>query len=172
MIGENMRKYLYWLFPFIWMTVIFLFSSQPYEKQNIQPYLTETIDLNFLKPSIDWISFTYHQSEVSVGNLGIYGFVEFFVRKGAHVFVFFILCCLFYIALRHTTKIKFNYQLLLSFILTFLYAFFDEFHQGFTENRTSYIGDVFLDGFGGGLAIVCLLLIYKKFNFRKVKTTN
>jgi len=155
-----MRKYLYWLFPFMWMIVIFISSSQPYEKQNIQPFLTDTIDLSFLEPYIHWISFTYNQSEVSVERLGVYGFIEFFIRKGAHVFVFLILCCLFFLALRQTTKVKFSYQLIISFILTFLYAAFDEFHQGFTENRTSYIGDVFLDGFGGGLGIVLLVVIY------------
>lgn len=159
MIGETMRKYLYWLLPIFWMAIIFLFSSQPYEKQNIQPYLTSKIDLNFLEPYLNWISFTYHQSEVSVERLGIYGFIEFFIRKGAHVFVFFILCCLFFVALKQSTKIRFSYLLLLSFILTFVYAAFDEFHQSFTENRTSYIGDVFLDGFGGGLGVVFLAVI-------------
>lgn len=160
MIGENMRKYLYWLAPCIWMAVIFLFSAQPYEKQNIQPYLTASIDLDFLKPFINWITFTYNQSKVSVEALGIYGFVEFFIRKGAHVFVFFILCCLYYIAIRQTTRVKMNYRLIISFALTFLYACFDEFHQGFTENRTSYIGDVFLDGFGGLLAVLFIVMIY------------
>lgn len=155
-----MRKYLYWLFPTIWMTVIFCFSSQPYEKQNIQPYLTSAIDLNFLEPYINWITFTYHQSEVSVEGLGLYGFIEFFIRKGAHVFVFFILCCFFYFALKQTTTMKFTYQLVISFGLTFLYACFDEFHQSFTENRTAYIGDVFLDGFGGGLAILFLVVLF------------
>ena len=119
-----MRKYLYWLFPFMWMIVIFISSSQPYEKQNIQPFLTDTIDLSFLEPYIHWISFTYNQSEVSVERLGVYGFIEFFIRKGAHVFVFLILCCLFFLALRQTTKVKFSYQLIISFILTFLYAAF------------------------------------------------
>src|SRR5690625_6708865 len=90
-----MRKYLYWLFPFMWMIVIFISSSQPYEKQNIQPFLTDTIELSFLEPYIHWISITYNQSEVSVERLGVYGFIEFFIRKGAHVFVFLTLCCLF-----------------------------------------------------------------------------
>lgn len=159
MIGENMRKYLYWLLPFIWMVVIFFFSAQPYEKQNIQPHLASAIDLQFLEPYLNWITFTYHQSEVSVARLGIYGFIEFFIRKGAHVTVFFILCCFFYMALKQTVKMTFTYRLIISFILTFLYAGFDEFHQGFTVNRTSYIGDVFLDGFGGGLAVIFLVVI-------------
>ncbi len=160
MIGEKMRKYLYWLLPLIWMMLIYYFSAQPYEKQNIQPYLTDAIDLNFLNTYLDWITFTYNQSEVSIDALGIYGFIEFFVRKGAHVFVFFILCCFYYIALRQTTKLKFTNLLVISFVLTILYAGFDEFHQGYTVNRTSYIGDVFLDGIGGGIAVFLLVIIY------------
>jgi glycopeptide antibiotics resistance protein len=143
------------------MTIIFILSAQPYEKQNIQPCLTGVIDLTFLKPYIGWISFNYHKSEVSVEAMGIAGFIEFFIRKGAHVFAFFVLCCLFYFALHKTMPSKSIKQLIVSFVLTFLYAGFDEFHQGFTENRTSYIGDVFLDGFGGLLAIG-LITIYRQ----------
>lgn len=154
-----MRKYLYWLLPFIWMGVIFYASSQPYEKQNIQPLLSNTIDLSFLKPFVGWISFTYNTSTVSVENLGVEGFVEFFIRKGAHVFVFFVLLHLFYVALHQTTRKTFRWQLSVAFVLTFFYAGLDEFHQGFTENRTSYIGDVFLDGFGALLAVVLLIFI-------------
>lgn len=155
-----MRKYLYWLLPFIWMGIIFFASSQPYEKQNIQPLLSNTIDLSFLKPYVEWISFTYNTSQVSVESLGVEGFVEFFVRKGAHVFVFFLLLHFFYIALHQTTNITFRWKLVIAFVLSFSYAGFDEFHQGFTENRTSYIGDVFLDGFGSLLAVMLLILIY------------
>lgn len=159
-----MRKYVYWFFPIIWMAIIYYFSAQPYEKQNIQPYLTESIDLSFLQPSVQWISFTYHQSEVSVEALGIYGFTEFFIRKGAHIFVFFVLCCLFYLALHKTVTVPFTYRIIISLTCTSLYAAFDEFHQSFTENRTSYIGDVFLDGFGGALAVLLLTMIrmYRK----------
>lgn len=159
MIDNNIQKYFYWLLPLIWMAIIFNFSAQPYEKQNIQPYLTDVIDLTLLEPYINWISFTYHKSEVSVAALGNSGVIEFFIRKGAHVFVFGVLCYLFYLALRKTITNKFIYQLIISFVLTFLYAGFDEFHQGFTESRTSYIGDVFLDGFGGALAIILIVII-------------
>src|SRR5690625_7775026 len=105
MIGKNMLKYLYWLLPFIWMAVIFYFSAQPYEKQNIQPYLTEIIDLNFLKQYINWIKFYYNQSEVSVEMLGVYGYIEFFVRIGAHLAVFIILCCIYYLVLGHIATV-------------------------------------------------------------------
>lgn len=155
-----MRKYLYWLLPFIWMGIIFNSSSQPYEKQNIQPFLSNMIDLSFLNPFLGWISFTYNTSIVSVETLGIEGFIEFLIRKGAHVFVFFMLCYLFYLAFRKTTAMPFRLNLIISFICTVTYAGLDEFHQGFTENRTSYLGDVFLDGFGALLAVGLLMIIH------------
>ncbi|OZU88811.1 VanZ family protein [Virgibacillus indicus] len=155
-----MRKYLYWLMPLIWMGVIFYSSHQPYEKQNIKPLLSNMIDLSFLEPFLSWISFTYHNSPVSVETHGVEGFIEFFIRKGAHIGVFFILCLLFYAALRKSAAVTFWTTLFISFFLTVAYAILDEIHQGFTPNRTPYIGDVFLDSFGGILAVACLLVLH------------
>lgn len=156
-----MRKYLYWLFPITWIGIIYLFSSQPYERQNIQPFLGDKMDLAFIEPYVDWVQFTYNQSIISVESLGLEGFIEFIIRKGAHVFVFFILCVLFYIAFKKTVNLTSFAILSFSFLLTCMYAGFDEFHQSFTPNRTAYIGDVFLDSFGGLLAVIVLFIIQK-----------
>ncbi|MCT2537241.1 VanZ family protein [Aquibacillus koreensis] len=153
-----MKKWLYWLLPFTWMGVIFYASAQPYQNQDIKPFLSSTIDLSFLTPYLEGLSFTYHQSEVSIATLGVNGVVEFFVRKGAHVTVFFILCLAFYMAFRKTTHIKFWRLIEYSLVLTIMYAAIDEIHQGFTPNRTPYIGDVFLDSFGAILAVITIIL--------------
>ncbi|WP_461178374.1 VanZ family protein [Virgibacillus ainsalahensis] len=156
-----MRNYLYWLLPLIWMGVIFYSSATPYENQDIKPLLNDfPMDLSFLEPVLGWISFTYHQSVVSVDALGVTGFIEFFIRKGAHVGVFLLLMCLFYLAFHKSTGLRFKTTLLFSFLLTVAYAVIDEFHQGFTPNRTPYIGDVFLDSFGALLASGILILIH------------
>ncbi|MFB4167816.1 VanZ family protein [Virgibacillus sp. JSM 102003] len=154
-----MKKYIYWLLPIGWMGIIYYSSAQPYEDQDVKPLLKSSFDLSFLTPLVDWISFTYHHSEVSVAELGTAGIVEFFLRKGAHVGVFFVLMCLFYIALRSTCDMKFLPLIIISYSLTIAYAGLDEFHQGFTANRTPYIGDVVLDGVGAAIAALCLLLI-------------
>lgn len=154
-----MKKYIYWLLPICWMGIIYYSSAQPYEDQDVKPFLTDTVDLTFLTPLVDWISFTYHHSEVSVAGLGTAGFIEFFLRKGAHVGVFFLLMCLFYIALNRTCDMKFLSLIIISFSLTVAYAGLDEFHQGFTANRTPYVGDVVLDGVGAAFAALCLMLI-------------
>ncbi|WP_217588490.1 VanZ family protein [Lentibacillus saliphilus] len=159
-----MSKVRLWLIPFGWMALIYFASSQPYEQQNIKPLLSDRLDLSYVEPLIDHVKFTYNQSEVSVHALGVEGFVEFFVRKGAHLGVFFMLFFFVYYALTKTTRFQFNTRLFVSFIWAVTYAGIDEWHQSFTVNRTPYIGDVIIDAFGAllALAIVMVAHHYKK----------
>lgn len=162
-----MRKVLYWLYPVMWMGVIYYSSDQPYQEQDIKPILSEYMDLSFLEPILQPISFTYHQSEVSIDQLGAEGFIEFFIRKGAHVVVFLILCLLFHYALTKTfPKIEPKLLIFIAFSSTVIYAVFDEWHQGWTPNRTPYIGDVILDSFGAFMA-AAVIVIFKKIKNRK-----
>ncbi|WP_163970561.1 VanZ family protein [Oceanobacillus halotolerans] len=156
-----MRKYSTWLLPIAWMGIIYYSSATPYEEQDIKPMMENTIDLSFLTPFLDWIVFTYHQSEVSVEALGINGFLEFFIRKGAHVGAFFLLMCFFVIAFQKSTKLVLSSTIIVSFLLTVAYAVVDEYHQGFTANRTPYIGDVVLDGVGALLGVIFILLVIR-----------
>lgn len=162
-----MAKYLYWTLPISWMCMIFSSSATPYEEQDIKPLLGNMVDLRFIENIVGWISFTYNQSVVSVEMLGINGFVEFFIRKGAHVAAFFLLTLFFYIAFRKTCANMKRYRcLVFSFLLTVLYAISDEIHQGMTPNRTAYIGDVGLDSFGALLAVFVIGIFYWRKNKR------
>ncbi|WP_188454150.1 VanZ family protein [Virgibacillus oceani] len=163
-----MQKYLYWLLPIFWMGIIFYSSATPYEDQDIKPLLSNSLDLSFLVPLFDWISFSYHHSEVSIDALGIAGFMEFFFRKGAHFTVFFVLACLLFIAIGKTTEIGNRITLFISFLVSVAYAGIDELHQGFTANRTPYVGDVIIDAFGGGTA--CLLLFLYVYKYGNLTT--
>ncbi|ENH98381.1 hypothetical protein J416_00299 [Gracilibacillus halophilus YIM-C55.5] len=158
-----MKKWLYWLLPLGWMGVIFYSSAQPYQQQDIKPFLGGTFDLSFLIPYVDGISFVYHQEVVSVGALGIEGFIEFFIRKGAHFTVFFLLAIFFFLACQKTVQ-KRSPQLIacFAFFCTIVYAMFDEWHQSWTPNRTPYVGDILIDSIGAGFAIFCLLIWIKK----------
>ncbi|WP_077624749.1 VanZ family protein [Sediminibacillus massiliensis] len=143
-----MKNYLYWLLPLGWMAIIFYSSSQPYQEQDMRPFLADYFDLSFLIPYLDQISFTYHNSVVSIDQLGVYGFIEFFIRKGAHVTVFLLLMIFFYVAITKTYPLKTGRKLIIALGLTIAYAAFDEWHQGLTPNRTPYAGDVVLDTCG------------------------
>ncbi|MUK89073.1 VanZ family protein [Ornithinibacillus sp. L9] len=141
-----MRNYLYWLLPLGWMRINFHSSSQPYEEQDIKPLLSNTIDLSFLEPYLNWIVFT---------------------RKGAHVTVFFLLMIFFYLAFKKSTDLSKRTIIVVSFLFTVTYAGIDELHQGFTPNRTPYVGDVLLDSFGAfiaGLFLVCCKQLKTKRN--------
>ncbi|QHS23304.1 VanZ family protein [Virgibacillus sp. MSP4-1] len=161
-----MKTWWYWLFPVGWMGIIFFSSSQPYEQQNLKPFFSEYMDFSFLTPIVDQISFVYHHSEISVQALGINGFVEFFIRKGAHFGVFFILVLLFILAFQKSTELPVKWMLATSFLLTVLYAAFDELHQGITPNRTPYIGDVMIDTIGA-LAGVSIHVMFSDYLRRR-----
>jgi VanZ family protein len=156
-----MKKLWYWLLPLIWMGVIFYSSGQPYEEQDIKPFLSRTIDFSFLEPVLQHIQFTYHHSEVSIQALGINGVVEFLIRKGAHFTVFFLLCMFFIIAFVKSSSLRRSVIVGLSLVLTVLYAIADEVHQGFTPNRTPYFGDVVIDTIGALFGVIFYLIYLK-----------
>ncbi|MBM7570266.1 VanZ family protein [Aquibacillus albus] len=159
-----MKIFLLRILPIIWMGIIFFASSQPYQEQDIKPFLSNTLDLSFLIPYFDWIEFHYHHSEVSITELGINGLIEFFIRKGAHVTVFLVLMVLLYFAcLTFKTKRK---PSIIALFLTVAYAIFDEIHQGFTPNRTPFTGDVVLDSIGALLGLLFILTIPAKYKQR------
>lgn len=153
-----MKKIVYWFLPVAWMGVIFRSSAQPYQEQDVKPLLESYLDLSFLEPIFAGIIFGYHQSEISIANLGIYGFIEFFIRKGAHVGVFMVLFILFCLAFNQTFGRFGNRNLLYAFMVTVIYAGLDEWHQGFTPNRTPYFGDVILDSIGALIGVGLVLL--------------
>ncbi|UOQ94441.1 VanZ family protein [Halobacillus shinanisalinarum] len=155
-----MKKLVYWIPSIVWMGVIFYSSSTPYQEQDVKPFLSDWFELSGLAPLFAGISFTYHHSEVSVATLGIAGFIEFFIRKGAHVTVYLLLTLLIFYALHRTTNRNYQSIMLISWIATVLYAITDELHQGITPNRTPYVGDVMLDALGGLIATLLISVVY------------
>lgn len=141
------------------LVILFISSSMPYEEQSLKPGLSRYFDLGFVE-HLRFISFDYH-GEVSVAVLGASGFVEFFIRKAAHLSIFILLG----IAL-----IDLTYRLIRPYALAGLFAYtvaitvavFDEFHQILTGGRTGLIQDVLLDGTGALIGILLYRLFWKK----------
>ncbi len=139
--------------------ILFISSSMPYEEQSLKPGLSRYLNLDFVE-QLRFISFDYH-GEVSVAALGASGFVEFFIRKAAHVSIFIVLG----IAL-----IDLTIRLLRPYLLAGLFAYtvaitiavFDEFHQILTGGRTGLIQDVLLDGTGALIGIVLYFSFWEK----------
>lgn len=157
----------YWLPPILWAGLIFYASSQPYENQDLRPALSSNFNLNFTEELFSDVAFYYAGSEVSIETRGVEGFVEFFIRKGAHLGVYFILGFLVFRLIR-TYISQPSKTFFISFFLVVLYAATDELHQYFVPNRTGIIDDVILDSIGGLLGIIVAIFLYKKRNRRLI----
>lgn len=122
-----MRK-IHLLLPLLWMAVIFILSQQPASISSGQSGVFVE-QLRHITPSVDQQLLT------------------FLVRKGAHIFAYFVLGILTFNALWRVdlSKFKFNYPVGLSIIVCALYAASDEFHQLFINGRSGEIRDVMID---------------------------
>ncbi|MED0892599.1 VanZ family protein [Aneurinibacillus migulanus] len=150
--AEPMKKLWIWLPVLIIAGSIFISSSIPYDKQNIQPLLRQYVDKDFFIRWFSWVNFMYGKKEISIANLGVPAFLEFFIRKGAHFISYFVLGFLLSRVLR-AFKLKGWRNALLALFLAVLYASSDELHQAFTASRNGMILDVWLDGAGAACGI-------------------
>lgn len=161
-----MKKQYVLMILIVWMGVIFFFSTQTYEEQSLTHQLAKFRNTP-IEQMLQGYYFSYGGSEVSVHALGIEGFLEFFIRKAAHFFIFFVLGILTYAFLRYKWNNRFK-TIVISFAFVVLYACLDEFHQMLTGGRTASWQDVVLDSIGGLCGILVLLL----YNYDKRKKSD
>lgn len=95
-------------------------------------------------PVIFWMILIFFLSSQTSVRISQNKILEFLIFKTLHLLEYGVLFLLIY---RATEK-----NLALSFILTLLYAIFDEIHQLFVPTRGGRIGDVLIDSLGAFLA--------------------
>ena len=129
-----MKKIIKLLFIVIWLLVIFLFSNQD---GSTSTSLTNGILEKYL---------FFVDSDI------------FFmiIRKIAHITEYFILGIL---VLNFINEFKVDKKIIISILICFILASFDEFHQLFIPDRTGRLLDVFIDMIGASLGILILSLI-------------
>ncbi|WP_123041899.1 VanZ family protein [Cohnella candidum] len=152
-----MAKIGYGAFLLGWMAVMFLFSSQPFERQDMRPWLERLVSSQQLERYLSWVDFTYGGHPVSIEELGAAEFVQFFIRKAAHVTEYAILGCLTLLLLRAIFRGR-SYLPIAAALLCFAFAATDEYHQSFVGGRTPLPEDVLLDTLGACLGTVLTLL--------------
>lgn len=129
-----MKKIIKLLFIVIWLLVIFLFSNQD---GSTSTSLTNGILEKYL---------FFVDSDI------------FFmiIRKMAHITEYFILGIL---VLNFINEFKIDKKIVVSSLICFILASFDELHQLFIPDRTGCLLDVFIDMIGASLGILILSLI-------------
>ena len=123
---------------------------------------------NYLKkfiefvPALIWMVLIFYLSSIPNLKTDLETVYDMVLRKGAHMFEYFVLTLLLWYALRQFRMwqlTKFN----LIFIVSFLYALSDEWHQSFVAARSGNIFDVGIDTIG----IVIGLVVIKFMQNRK-----
>ena len=127
----------------IWMIFIFIMSNTNGNDSSSQSNFFANIILQFI--NIDKETLT------------------FLIRKLAHMSEYAILALFTYYAL---IKIAFNKRIIFQiiFLISFLYACSDEFHQLFISGRSGQFTDVLIDSTGCLIMLLFLYLWQKKKN--------
>jgi VanZ family protein len=146
---------LIWLVVLVgWMALIFIKSNEPYQAQDIRPYLTEWFPASSIN---NWLPhFKFYYSGQLITWKEPYGMLEFFFRKSAHIMEYALLTGLWFINLGFTRLRK--YSFFISPVMVVLYAASDEWHQSFIAGRTGHAIDVAVDSIG--LLIVMLIWLF------------
>jgi VanZ family protein len=90
------------------------------------------------------VTVIFISSSIPSDELPSFGFWDTLVKKSGHVIGYGILALAFWFALEWKNK-----HFWLAFLLTFLYALTDEFHQSFTPGRHSSLTDALVFDSGG-----------------------
>ncbi|HLQ40163.1 MAG TPA: VanZ family protein [Tetragenococcus sp.] len=150
---------LYFIVALIIMAVLFYSSSQTYHEQSQLSLLAVVLKKEPLKETLNNVSFIYADKEVSIQALGYFSFIEFFIRKFAHFFIYFLLGGSFFLCLFPKLK-TLAYSAFFACLSAAGYAGMDEFHQMLTQDRTPLFQDVILDSCGALTAVLlCWFLI-------------
>lgn len=118
----------------LWAAVIFGFSTSAFTTEHTSRIIIPILRWLFPHATPYFIDRMHH-----------------FVRKGAHVFEYFIFSLLLLNAIRNKRAWELKWAFL-TVAIVFVYACSDEFHQIFVPGRGPAFRDVMLDTFAGILA--------------------
>ena len=105
--------------------------------------------LSLWLPPLLWMGVLFAASATPQRDIPTFGVVDFFVKKGGHMLGYAILALLFRRALGWQGR-----PLWQAWLLAFIYALTDEFHQSFVPGRHPALLDaVVFDGGGAALAL-------------------
>jgi len=104
-------------------------------------------------PVIVWAGFIFYLSSIPHLRFMENNLLDFIVRKIGHMGVFGILARLLARAFTGSTYWSWKKIFAASFVLTFLYACTDEYHQSFVPGRGPSVHDVAIDTVGAWLAL-------------------
>jgi len=104
--------------------------------------------IRYWLPPVLWMILIFWASSFHTLRASPVNWQDFVIRKIAHFLEYLILFVLFFRAFKGTTKLYSSIIYYLSFIISFLYAASDEFHQTLVAGRSGMIRDILIDTIG------------------------
>ena len=134
-----MKKHIFKIFLIGWLVFIFYLSNKDF-------YITNDLSMSITKVLIHITNFL-NLTDISEEYMDIAIIIfNHPLRKIAHIIEYFILALIIFNFFK-TRNLK-NKKYFLTFILCFIYALFDEYHQTFIDGRNGQFGDCLIDMFG------------------------
>ncbi len=144
--------------------LIFYFSSQTYQEQSVVPLLRELLPGKPGEEMLSNLQISYWDTVISIETRGYYHFIEFLIRKFAHLFLFGCLAVATFRVFMFFRPKRIWPVVTWVLIFTGVYAAIDEYHQYLTGGRTPLLNDVMLDLTG---AVMALMIYVPLFIWRK-----
>ena len=148
---KTIQKCLLWIPALLWYRLIWNFSAQP---ASISGDLSDRLLWRLLA----LLSPAFSAGDVSVQNAAV-ELLSFFERKAAHMFLYFTLILLLWLALAPLLRSK-GRQVLTAAALCTVLAALDEYHQAMVPGRSGQVRDVLIDLSGAALALLLVTLIH------------
>lgn len=134
----------------LWYGLIWSFSAQTATQSG-------GMSGGLLHTLLSLLSSAYRGSEGAVQRVSV-EILSFFVRKGAHMFLYFVLTGLLLLALSHWMN-KTAQRRGTALALCAMLAGLDEFHQTFVPGRSGELRDVCIDTVGGAIFLLLWALL-------------
>lgn len=149
----NIRKLIFWALALLMMFMILSFSSDTRtESKGKSMMIVEKI-----KPMANYIAEELDVKPISTSRL------DHYVRKAAHMFNYFVLTIVCFLAFRAVIP-KFWVSIFLTWLLATCFSMIDEYYQTFIPGRGGQVRDVFIDSIGIIIALVIIIIIRSKRN--------
>ena len=110
--------------------------------------MTKVPKVFYWLPTLFWMVVIFGFSAQPSLHASSVGWLDFIIKKSAHITEYFILGLLLYFSLKNTTNLSTGKSLILIIIIGLVYASSDEFHQTFVSGREGRIRDVLIDSLG------------------------
>ena len=134
-----------WIPLVVWATLISLFSTDKFSSQNTSRVIV---------PLLRWL--LPHASAHAIELL------HHVIRKGAHVFEYFVFGSLLFHAMSGYTRRWTLRWAVTAIAVSAVFAGFDEFHQSFVPNRGASVWDSLLDTSAAAAAVIVAWLLSRR----------